>query len=331
MPEIFTPLIEESKMEKRLEGLKGRSVIEIGDLKPSEVRALLQRTYQDSKQTRVPKFVLQNATYSLMFYENSSRTINAFRASIAALGGQFNDINVKSSQIARGESIRDTCDFALNHMTRGLAIRVSDHSLIKEYSEYATIPMINALSNREHPTQTLADLSTIHRISGELKGQKVAYSGEFNNTARSLLLGCLAQGISVSIACPDINQVDELTRIKAEKLAEKNNCVFEVTESANKAVEGARFVYTDTITSMGTNLDEDAKQAKIKFYNPYQVNEKLMSLADPEAVAMHCGPAYPGIEISRETYEKNRNIIKIQADRRFDTLQTLLEFTCQKK
>ena len=249
---IYEKLLKKSEMNDLLLGLKGRSVIEILDIQ-SELPALLRATHENRHKSNRKIKDIREGLFGAMFYNPSSRARTAVNAAIAKLDGDMFEINVANSQLARGESIQDTCDF-YNHMLNGLAIRVSDHAVIQEFDKYSTNPIINLLSDLEHPTQTLADLQTLFDNYGYLRGLKITYCGEFNNTSRSLLLGCLSQGVNVTISCP--NEVDSVTYIKALALADENGCSFQVEKDPKKAVEGSDGIYTDVTESIGQGIDD---------------------------------------------------------------------------
>jgi ornithine carbamoyltransferase len=328
MPEKFKPLIGEKKMNEKLEGLRGRSIIEIGDLKSSEIRALTQRTYIDKIENRIPKPVLDKRNVAWLSSKNSTRTEFSLVRSTTELGGVLHKIDYNTSQISRGEPVQDTVGVMNQMRYAALAIRDSDHSLIESYRDFANFPVFNALSGLEHPLQALADIQTLFETFGYLKDLNVAFCGEINNVSRSLLLICLSQGVNVSIACPNVDQLDEETRLKAEVLALKHSCTFKITNGARDAVEAADVVYTDVWFSMGNNVDGEEKEALIKVYQPYQVNTELMSFANQDAIVLHCLPAHRGEEITEEIMSVHGNKIYEQAGNRFHNLRTLLEFTC---
>jgi ornithine carbamoyltransferase len=328
MPEKFKPLIGEKKMNEKLDGLRGRSVIEIGDLKPSEIRALTQRTYLNKIENRIPELVLNKRNVAWLSRKNSTRTEFSLVRSTTELGGVLHKIDYNTSQISRGEPVQDTVGVMNQMRYAALAIRDSDHSLIESYRDFADFPVFNALSSLEHPLQALADIQTLFETFGYLKGLSVAFCGEINNVSRSLLLICLSQGVNVSIACPNVDQLDEETRLKAEALALKHNCTFKITNDACEAVEGADAVYADVWFSMGNDVNGEEKKSLINVFQPYQVNTELMSFAKKGAIVLHCLPAHRGEEVTSEIMSIYGDKIYEQAGNRFHNLRTLLEFTC---
>jgi ornithine carbamoyltransferase len=310
-----------------LESLKGKSILEISDLSPQQIQAIIEQT-EKSKNSSTIQRNHQGKLLALLFTNNSTRTrISMFKAA-AQLGVIPFELDPKTSQISRGEPVEDTCG-VFDQMLDALAIRTSDHDTIKQFRDNSNSTVVyNALSDLEHPLQAVADLQTIHENFGQLKGLKVAYCGAFNNVARSLMLGCLAQGINVSLACPNLEEIDSLTKFKAQQLALENNCKVEFTDSAKNAAQNANVIYTDVWVSMGQN--EDQKQEIIGKYTPFQVNQELMNYADNKAIAMHCLPAHRGEEITAEIMSKQKSAIMQQAGNRLHTFRTILDFTLQK-
>jgi ornithine carbamoyltransferase len=321
MPET---LINQSERVLNLRNLQGRSLLEILDFSREETRSLIDETVEN-KASGYNAQDHRGKLLALLFTNNSTRTrVSMFKAA-AELGITPFELDAKTSQISRGEPVEDTCG-VFDQMLDALAIRTSNHNIIEQFRDNSESTVIfNALSDWEHPLQALADLQTIFETFGTLEGLKVAFCGEFNNVARSLLLICLSQGISVSIACPNIDQLDEVTRIKAERLALENNCTFVITKDANEAVEGAHVVYTDVWFSMGKDVEE--RDELIKIYQPYQVKSELLALADQDAIVLHCLPAHRGEEITPEMMRLHRNSIMKQAGNRKHTFKTALDYT----
>jgi ornithine carbamoyltransferase len=308
----------------QLENLKGQSILKISDYSPQQIKAIIEET-QRTKNSSTIYNSHERKRLALLFTNNSTRTRVSMLAAATELGLTAFELDPKTSQISRGEPIQDTCG-VFDKMIDALAIRTSNHNTIEQFRDNLKHTVVyNALSDWEHPLQAIADLQTIYETYGTFENKKVAYCGDFNNVARSLMLGCLAQGISVSIACPNPDEIDLLTRIKAEQLASEHNCKLVFTDSAKEAVENANVVYTDVWISMGQ--PEEEKQDLIQKYHPYQVNEELMNNASSGAIAMHCMPVHRGEEITPEIMDIHNKSIMQQAGNRLHTFRTILNNT----
>ncbi len=296
--------------------LKGRDLLGIADLSPAEIKGLLDiaRQLKSGELTCTANKVL-----GLLFYKASTRTRVSFSVAMYQLGGQVIDLNPSVTQVGRGEPIQDTAR-VLDRYLDILAIRTFQQEDVRLFAEYAGIPVINALTDLEHPCQILADLLTIEECFGSLEGKTVAYVGDGNNVANSLLLACSLMGINVHIAAPTDYQPNNSFVKKAKELA-NHGAEIVITEDAIAAVKEAQVVYTDVWASMG---QEDLASTRIPIFQPYQVNEKLLSYADSRAIVLHCLPAHRGEEITNEVIEGKQSRVWDQAENRMHAQKALL-------
>jgi ornithine carbamoyltransferase len=235
------------------------------------------------------------------------------------LGGQVIDLNPSVTQVGRGEPIQDTAR-VLDRYLDILAIRTFAQKDLELFARYAEIPIINALSDLEHPCQILADLLTIQECFGSVAGITLTYVGDGNNVAHSLLLGGALMGMNVRIATPDDYQPQEKIVRQAKQLA-NNDTEIVITDDPIAAVKGAQVVYTDVWASMGQEASADKR---IPIFEPYQINEQLLSHADKEAIVLHCLPAHRGEEITEAVIEGKQSRVWDQAENRMHAQKALL-------
>lgn len=303
-------------METIINNLKGRDLLSLADLSPAELKALLDLASQ-MKAGKIQWHCPQ--VLGLLFYKASTRTRVSFSVAMYQLGGQVLDLNPNVTQVGRGEPLIDTAR-VLDRYLDVVAIRTFDQTDLQTFADYAQIPVINALSDDEHPCQILADLLTAQESFGDLKGLTLAYVGDGNNVAHSLLLGCALAGMNVRIASPSTHQPAPAIVDKAQYLANQQSEVV-ITEDAIAAVAGAQVIYTDVWASMG---QEDLAESRIPVFQPYQVNSTLLSYADPKAIVLHCLPAHRGEEITDEVMEGTQSRIWDQAENRLHAQKALL-------
>ena len=299
-----------------MEQLQGRDLLSIADLSSLELEELLQLAQQLKSGEIQPKC---DRTLGLLFTKASTRTRVSFTVAMYQLGGQVIDLNPNVTQVGRGEPLQDTAR-VLNRYLDVLAIRTFAQSDLEIFANYTRIPVINALTDLEHPCQILADLLTIKECFGSLEGLTLTYVGDGNNVAHSLLLGGALAGVNVRVATPkDYQPSLEMVR-QARELA-PDNVEIVVTNDAIAAVEGVQVVYTDVWASMG---QEESASRRIPIFQPYQINDELLAHADPEAIVLHCLPAHRGEEITDAVMEGSRSRIWDQAENRMHAQKALL-------
>jgi ornithine carbamoyltransferase len=297
--------------------LQGRDLLSMSDLSEAETIEVLQLAAALKAGELKPRCA---KNLGLLFYKASTRTRVSFFAAMTQIGGQVIDLNTSSMQVGRGEPLPDTARI-LDRYLDVLAVRTFAHADVEEFARYANMPVINALTDLEHPCQVLADLQTVQENFGKLAGLKLAYCGDGNNMAHSLLLGCAAVGMDVAIAAPANFSPNPQIVDRARHIASKNGTKVTVTEDATAAVSGAAVVYTDVWASMG---QEDDAANRIPLFQPYQVNSTLMKAADSDAIVLHCLPAHRGEEITDDILEGKQSRVWDQAENRLHAQKALL-------
>ena len=262
---------------------------------------------------------LSNKVLGLIFDKSSTRTRVSFQVAMSRLGGTTIDLNPTTSQIGRGEPIKDTAR-VLSRYCDVIAIRTFDHSDLEEYAKWSTKPVINALTDLEHPCQALADFLTIHEEFLDFKDVVLTFIGDGNNVANSLILCGALLGVEVRIACPKGYEPNPLVIKKAYEIY-KNKYLLKITNDPNTAVLGANVLYTDVWSSMG---EENKKDEKDKDFNGFTITNDLVSKADKNAIILHCLPAYRSKEITDEAFESKNSRIFEQAENRMHVQQALL-------
>ncbi|NEQ23493.1 MAG: ornithine carbamoyltransferase, partial [Microcoleus sp. SIO2G3] len=260
-----------------------------------------------------------NKVLGLLFYKASTRTRVSFSVAMYQLGGQVIDLNPNVTQVGRGEPVVDTAR-VLDRYLDILAIRTFEQKELETFAEYSQIPIINALTDLEHPCQVLADLLTIQERFGELSGATLTYLGDGNNVAHSLMLGCALVGMNVRVATPPGYQPEQGIVERAKQIANGMTEVI-LTDDPVTAAKDAQVLYTDVWASMGQEASADER---IPVFQPYQVNEQLLTYADSEAIVLHCLPAHRGEEITDEVMEGTRSRIWDQAENRMHAQKALL-------
>lgn len=299
-----------------METLKGRDLLGLADLSTDETLELLQL----AAQLKAGKLNLRcNKVLGLLFYKASTRTRVSFSVAMYQLGGQVIDLNPNVTQVGRGEPVVDTAR-VLDRYLDILAIRTFEQKQLETFADYAKIPIINALTDLEHPCQVLADLLTVQECFGSLAGATLTYLGDGNNVAHSLMLGCALVGMNVRIATPPTYQPNQDIVEKAQQIAGGKTEVM-LTDDPVVAAKGAHVIYTDVWASMG---QEDSADERIPVFQAYQVNEQLFTHTDPDAIVLHCLPAHRGEEITDEVMESSRSRIWDQAENRMHVQKALL-------
>ena len=296
--------------------LQGRDLLGTADLNASEIIGLLEL----ARQLKSKELAIQcKKVLGLLFYKASTRTRVSFSVAMYRLGGQVIDLNPSVTQVGRGEPIEDTAR-VLDRYLDILAIRTYAQADLETFANYAQIPIINALTDLEHPCQILADLMTVQECFDTLPGVTLTYLGDGNNMAHSLLLGGALTGLNVRIAAPKGYEPDPMIVERARAIASGKSEIV-VTQDPVSAVEGAQVVYTDVWASMG---QEESADRRIPIFQPYQVNQQLLAHADSEAIILHCLPAHRGEEITAEAIESKQSRVWDQAENRMHAQQALM-------
>ncbi len=301
-----------------LSALRGCDLLSSADLSAEQTRALLSLA-ADFKQGR-RQVDLGGKVLGLIFLKASTRTRVSFSVAMARLGGQVIDLDPAASQVGRGEPIADTAR-VLSRFVDVLAIRTFAQADVEEYAHWASIPVINALTDLEHPCQALADYLTVEEAFGDLAGLTLSYVGDGNNVAHSLMLCGALLGVNVRIGCPKGFEPDAAVLEHARALAASRNATVEVLHDPVASVRGAQALYTDVWASMG---QEEEKEAREQAFAGWCLNEELLAEADPRAIVLHCLPAYRGLEISAGAMEGSASRVFEQAENRLHAQQALL-------
>ena len=287
------------------------------DLNTNQILSLFELAKQLKTGNR--RIDLGNRVLGLIFKKASTRTRVSFQVAMARLGGQTVDLNPQITQLGRGEPIKDTAR-VLSRYCDALAIRTFSQQELEEYAEWSTIPVINALTDLEHPCQSLADYLTIQEKFGELKGINLSYIGDGNNVANSLMICGAMLGVHVKICSPKGFEADSKIVEKAKSLSEFGSKI-SISNDPLKAMKDAQVIYTDVWASMGQE-EEHLKRKKI--FENYKVDQKLIELADEGAIILHCLPAHRGEEITEEALESKSSNVFDQAENRLHVQQALL-------
>ncbi len=262
---------------------------------------------------------LKDKVLGLIFNKSSTRTRVSFQVAMSRLGGTTIDLDPNTSQIGRGEPIKDTAR-VLSRFCDVLAIRTFNQSDLEEFAKWSSIPIINALTDLEHPCQALADFMTIQEEFVDFKNIVLTFVGDGNNVANSLILCGALLGVEVRIACPSGYEPNSSIVNKALEIYE-NKSLLKITNDPNTAVYGANVIYTDVWSSMG---EENKKEEKDKEFDGFTIDSNLIKNADRDAIILHCLPAYRSKEITDEVIESKRSRIFDQAENRLHAQQALL-------
>ena len=300
-----------------LTSLRGRDFLSSADTTAEETASLLQLAAQLKSGDR--RIDLGNRVLGLIFTKASTRTRVSFQVAMARLGGQTVDLNPSVTQLGRGEPLEDTAR-VLSRYCDALAIRTFAQQEIADYAHWASVPVINALTDLEHPCQALADFLTMQEVHGDLAGQTLAYIGDGNNVAHSLMICGALLGVNVRIGCPDGFEPLPGVLDQARSLAQ-HGAVIEVTSDPVQAVSGAQAVYTDVWASMGQEAEQAERE---RAFAAFCVDQALMDQADGSAIVLHCLPAHRGEEISADVMEGSASRIFDQAENRLHAQQALL-------
>jgi ornithine carbamoyltransferase len=300
----------------------GKDLLTVGAIPRQTIISLLQAA-ADMKAKRRRGVIYQpltGATLGLLFEKPSTRTRVSFEAGMNQLGGQTLFLSISDIQLCRGESIADTAR-VLSRYLDGLVVRTFDHAVVEEWAAQASIPVINGLTDLCHPCQALSDLLTIQEAKGKLQGLKVAYIGDGNNVANSLIECASKMGMAISLACPKGYEPDQRIVDLARLEAEETGASIQIGEDPQTAVKETDVVYTDVWTSMGREREQ---ARRLKTFAPYQLNERLLKNARRDAIVMHCLPAHRGQEITARVLDGPQSVVLEQAENRLHMQKAIL-------
>ena len=299
-----------------------RHLLAVHDLTREDVQGLFREAaaLKAMRRRALATQRLSGKTLGLFFEKPSTRTRVSFEAGMNQLGGQSLFLSVTDIQMRRGESVADTAR-VLSRYLDGLVIRSYAHSTVEEWARYATIPVINGLTELHHPCQVLSDLFTIREKKRRLKGVKIAYVGDGNNVANSLIEGVALMGMAISVACPSGYEPAASIVEWATGRARRTGASIEILRDPSVAVKGADVLYTDVWTSMGQEKEE---AHRLEVFGPYQLNERLLAAAQPDAIVMHCLPAHRGQEITTGALDGPHSVVLDQAENRLHVQKAIL-------
>lgn len=284
-----------------------------------EVLDLLALASKIKKNPKKYSKALQGLSLAMIFEKNSTRTRVSFEVGMAELGGHALFLGKQDIQMGKSETVADTAR-VLSRFVQGIMIRTFAQATVEELARYATVPVINGLSDSHHPCQSLADLQTVQEHYGKLKDLQMVFVGDGNNVAHSLMVACAKTGMHFRLACPKGYEADPQVLAYAKKEGQKTGSKIEMVFQAKGAVKGANAVYTDVWTSMG---QEAESQKRLRDFQGFQVDEKLMA-ESPKAIFLHCLPAHRGEEVSAGVMDGKSSKVWDQAENRLHAQKALL-------
>jgi ornithine carbamoyltransferase len=307
--------------------LKGRDFLTIADFTGQEIRLIIDAAHDLKKDLKegVPHHVLKGKTLGMIFTKPSTRTRVSFEVGMYQLGGYALFLSAQDIQLRRGESLPDTAR-TLERYLDGIMIRTFDQEDVDELAHYASIPVINGLTDLVHPTQVIADLMTIEEHLGKLSGIKLAFIGDGNNVAHSLLQICAKMGVPMAIACPQGYEPSAEILAGAQQDAAKTGVQLSVVDDPLEAAKDADAIYTDIWASMG---QEQEQQQRAEVFQRYQVNGELLKKANPGAVVLHCLPAHRGEEITDEVMDGPQSVVFDEAENRLHAHKAIMALMMQ--
>lgn len=299
-----------------------KDLLKMDDLSKEEILDILNTADQLKYELKhgISHKHLEGKSLGMIFEKSSTRTRVSFESGMYQLGGNALFLSSRDLQIGRGEPIKDTAR-VLSRFIQGIMIRTYSQEEVETLAKYSSIPIINGLTDEEHPCQVLADLMTIREYKNILEGLNVAYIGDGNNMAHSLIIGTLKVGMNFSLACPKDYMPKESYINRGKELAKIEGTNFSISTSPQEAVKNADVILTDVWASMG---QEDEAEARRKAFAGFQVNKELMALANPNAIVLHCLPAHRGEEITDEVLEEHASEIFDESENRLHAQKAVL-------
>ncbi len=299
-----------------------KDLLKMDDLSKEEILDILNLADQLKYEQKhgIEHHHLKGKSLGMIFEKSSTRTRVSFETGMYQLGGNSLFLTDRDMQIGRGEPIEDTAR-VLSRFIQGIMIRTFSQDEVEKLAKYASIPVINGLTDEEHPCRVLADLMTIRENKNILEGLKVAFIGDGNNMANSLMIGCLKVGMNFAVASPENYTASKKYLNRAKEIAEKEGVTFTITTSPLEAAKDADVIITDVWASMGR---EGEANERIKAFEGFQVNKELMTIADKNAMVLHCLPAHRGEEISAEILEEHADSIFDESENRLHAQKAVL-------
>jgi ornithine carbamoyltransferase len=311
------------------EDFKQTDLIKLQDYTSDEIYQILSLglALKSKHHSKIATPVLKGKTIALIFSKSSTRTRVSFEVGIHQLGGYGLFLSFHDIQLGRGEAIEDTAQ-VLSRYVDGIMIRTYKQDDVENLAKYASVPVINGLTDSFHPCQILADLMTIYEIKKTLSGLKLCYIGDGNNVANSLLIGCSKVGIDISIACPTGYEPDQNVVNMALLNSKNTGSNVSICSNPESAIKNADVVYSDVWTSMG---QENETSSRLEKFAPFQVNKELFSLADSEAIFLHCLPAHRGEEVTSDVIDGPQSAVFDEAENRLHAQKAIMVMLMQDK
>ncbi len=300
--------------------MKARDFLSVRDVSREEIHELFTLARSMKKDPRKYAKSLEFKTLALIFEKPSLRTRTSFDVGIQQLGGFSLYLSPNEISLGKRESIHDVAK-NLERMVQGIMIRTFAHQIVIDMANYASIPIINGLTDYSHPCQAMADFLTLLEHKGKLEGLKLTYVGDGNNVAHSLMFAGARLGVNVTVACPPGFEPNLTAFRQAVEDAKATGAKIEVVHDPKEGVKDADAIYTDVWASMGQEGEADARK---KIFRPYQVNAQLMSYAKPDAIFMHCLPAHRGDEVTDEVVDSKQSVVFDEAENRLHAQKAIM-------
>src|SRR5213596_418015 len=312
-----------------VESLKLKSFLSVADASRLEMDRVLARAKAIKTLIKRGRSLatLRGKIAGLLFEKPSTRTRASFEVAARRLGGDSIYLAANELQLSRGEPVKDTARILGGYLD-GIVARVYSHDTVMQLAKYSRVPVINALSDLEHPTQIVSDLLTIQEAKRRLKGLVLAYVGDGNNVCNSLLLGAEIEGMRFRVACPEGYEPNQAIIKQAEEICRSTGGETKILRKPSEAADGADVLYTDVWVSMG---DESSKEKRMQDFNGYQINSDLLKVAKKDASVMHCLPAHRGLEITDEVIEGKQSVVWQQGENKLYGAAALLEWLLRRK
>lgn len=303
-------------------GIEVKDLLSIHDLSTKEINDILDlaKTLKTQLKNGEQHHLLKGKTLGMIFQKASTRTRVSFEVGMWQLGGAALFLNANDMQIGRGEPVKDTAR-VLSRYVDGIMIRTFSHDEVIELAQFATIPVINALTDLMHPCQALTDIFTVLEHKGRLQGLKMVYIGDGNNMVNSLLQACAKVGMDISIATPKGYEPDAAIVAEALTVAAETGSKIVLCEDPLEAAKDADVLYTDVWASMGKEIEQEDRR---EVFVNYQINQNVMNVAQKDAIVLHCLPAHRGEEITEEVLESKQSVVFDQAENRLHVQKAIM-------
>ncbi len=302
--------------------LKGRSIVSIDDLTIEELKQLIDTSIRlkDELYTGERRDVLQGKTLGMIFEKPSLRTRVAFETAMTQLGGHAIYLGPDDIKLGKRETTEDIAK-VLSSMVDVIMARVFAHKTVEDLAKYSRVPVINGLSDFEHPTQIVGDMVTVKEKFDHFEGLKFAFIGDGNNVANSIVFAGAKLGMHVVVASPKGYEVQKKVVERGLEISKSTGAKIEITNDPQSAAKGADIIYTDVWASMGQESEAEARK---KIFAPYQINSKIMALAKPTAIFMHCLPAHYGEEVTEDVGHGSQSAIFEEAENRLHSIKAMI-------